>query len=131
MKCNFTLKLLGLLSPMIAGFIYPFSCINAQAPAQQQAKVGFAQKDVFRTSVFLDNKGIVDPYKGEPVLYYAGHDNIHAFFTEKGVIYKLHSVDEKRAAEIKREEEKREVRSHHNWASGFFFLFEILSLFKG
>lgn len=106
MKRAFTLKLLGLLSPVIACVIFPFTFINAQASLPQQPKGGFAQTDPFRTSVFLENKGIVDPYKGEPVLYYTGHDNIHAFFTEKGVIYKLHSVDEKRAAEIKREEEK-------------------------
>ncbi len=90
----------------LALYIYPFSNIYAQSSTHKLHQAHFTGNDPFQTSVFLENKGIIDPYKGEKILYYAGHDHVHAFFTEKGVVYKLQDIDQKKYAEIKRDKEK-------------------------
>ena len=55
---------------VIISAILPVSSTYGQAPSPSVTqKAFFADSDPFRTAVFLENKGIVTPYKGEEVLY--------------------------------------------------------------
>ena len=69
--------------------------LTAHAIDKPFLKNNFAGNDVFKSAVFLENKGLVQPYKGEKVFYYTNHNNINAYFTEKGLIYKVQSIDKK------------------------------------
>ena len=80
--------------------------LTAHAIDKPFLKNNFAGNDVFKSAVFLENKGLVQPYKGEKVFYYTNHNNINAYFTEKGLIYKVQSIDKKKEQEIKREQAK-------------------------
>ena len=64
--------------------------ITMQLAAQGNLhKATFTGKDMFGTAAFLQNKQIVEDYKGQKILFYTNHDNINAFFTGKGVVYRV------------------------------------------
>lgn len=58
----------------------------------QLASPTFTSKDVFRTSVFLQNNNIVDSRVSDKILFFTDHDYINAFFTEKGVMYNIAKI---------------------------------------
>lgn len=70
----------------------------------------FANKDIFQEAAFLKNEGIVNDFNGTPVLYYATNDHIAAFFTAKGVVYRLHNIT---VLSEKEEKEEREKEKKH------------------
>ena len=87
--------------------------LNAQQASNTKAlpKFNFSNIDIFKSAVFLENRNIVEPYKGRQVLYYTNHNKVNAFFTETGVIYKIQCIDKKEQEELIKEKEK-EYRKH-------------------
>ena len=91
--------------------LMPTKGLKAQNSGKPIPQSSFATRDIYQSAVFLENRDIVAPYKGEKVLYYLQHSHISAFFTEKGVIYQLTSIDTARYNDAKeKEQEEREAR---------------------
>ncbi len=83
--------------------LVPLTAIKAQVSSKQILKSSFVDNDIFKSAVFLENRDIIAPHNGEKVLYYVKHNHLNAFFTEKGVIYQLTSVDTNKVNELKEE----------------------------
>src|SRR5579863_8759436 len=49
----------------------------------------FCKGDVFASTAFLANNNLVNDYQGEAISYFSHRDNIHAYFTETGVVYRM------------------------------------------
>src|ERR1035437_4213600 len=86
--------------------LMPVMALKAQVTTRPLIKNSFKARDVFKSAVFLENKDIVEPYKGEKILYYTNHDHVKAYFTEKGVIYKIQRIDKKKDGGAKKEKEE-------------------------
>ncbi|MDB5285014.1 MAG: type sorting protein, partial [Bacteroidota bacterium] len=100
---------------MIKGYPHLRLCIFAllfisnQLVAQNATrKTSFAQKDIMRSAVFLQNNQMVNDFNGSKILYFSRHDNVNAFFTAKGIIYKVNKIDQKELARRKRELKEKE-----------------------
>jgi gliding motility-associated-like protein len=88
-----------------------------------------SHKDVFQTSYFLKNvPGLISPFKGSEIRYFADHERITVYLIDAGLIYKLSRKDENKNGEAEREknllpkdeeeEENVNILSHYatmNW----------------
>ena len=68
-------------------------------------KATFVNKDVFHSGVFLENNDIIPDYQGASIRYYVQSSNVHAYFTEGGVIYKISKLTK---TKVKKEDKDRE-----------------------
>ena len=85
-----------------SGYILLFSLfcgVSVYAGSPEKHKRTFAQKDVFHTAAFLQNNGIINDRNNVPIEYYANNENIHVYFTEHGLIYRVAERDEKKIKE--------------------------------
>ena len=91
-------------------FTFILLCVwlSASAVAPDAHKQTFAKKDPFQSAVFLRNNEIFNDYRNEHILYYADHDHVNVYFTEKGLIYRVSDKDHKKLKEQKKEKDKEE-----------------------
>ncbi|MDB5284974.1 MAG: type sorting protein, partial [Bacteroidota bacterium] len=91
-----------------------FAAVDLSAQAGTH-KATFAQKDIMGSAAFIQNNQLVGDFNGQKILYFTHHDNINAFFTANGLVYKVNKIDEKKLA--KREKEERE-KAHEKRKEG-------------
>lgn len=89
----------------------------AEKPNGKSLPKGFATNDIFRSKAFIENKDLIQPYKGEEVKFMMSYKGMQAFFTTDGLVYKMSEVVEKKEAEKEREKEKEpeEARDLKNY----------------
>lgn len=80
----------------------------ASAGGLKNSKLTFTEKDVFHSSVFLQNNDLFPDHKGQHINYFADKDHVNAYFTSSGVIYRISGVDQKKLKEITKEKNKKE-----------------------
>ena len=83
MNTNFTLRRIFNYLITLTFWLLAVAGLYAQQPK------GFISHDVFKTAVFLENNNLIDDYNGETIRYFSNRDCVKAYFTEKGVLYRL------------------------------------------
>ena len=99
--CWFNCRTLLFCSAII---LVPLTAFEAQPSQKKLDKTSVVDGDIYKSAIFLENRDIVPPHNGERVLYYVKNNHLNAFFTEKGVIYQLTTVDTNRLNEFKKEQ---------------------------